>query len=136
MFKLNLSDHRPLYEQIKENFEELIIKGVLKENDKIPSVRELAGSLAINPNTIQKAYRELENEGFIYSVRAKGSFVAPYIKAAQKIDNSELLEEFKVLVAKLKFSGLSFEEMSSVLEKEYKNQGKDDKNDWCFKRNC
>ena len=122
MFRLDLSDRRPLYEQIKERFEELIIKGVLKEKDKIPSVRELALKLTINPNTIQKAYRELENEGFIYSVKAKGSFVAPHNKTAQKIDNGEIMEELKTLVSKLKFSGVSLKEISSVVEKEYKER--------------
>ena len=122
MFRLKLSDRRPLYEQIKERFEELIIKGVLKENDKIPSVRELALKLTINPNTIQKAYRELETEGFIYSVKAKGSFVAPHNKTAQKINNDELINELKSLVSKLKFSGISFNEIRSVIEKEYKER--------------
>ena len=128
MFRLDLSDRRPLYEQIKERFEELIIKGILKENDKIPSVRELALKLTINPNTIQKAYRELENEGFIYSVKAKGSFVAPHNKTAQKIDDNELFEELKAVVLKLGFSGVSLEEIKSVIEKEYKERN--DKNDW------
>lgn len=127
MFRLDLSDRRPLYEQIKEKFEELIIKGVLKENDKIPSVRELAVKLTINPNTIQKAYRELENEGFVYSVKAKGSFVAPHNKTAQKIDDNELFEELKAVVSKLGFSGVSLEEIKSVIEKEYKERN--DKND-------
>ena len=65
MIQLDFGDHRPLYEQICEKIKELIISGVLVENDKIPSVREMAAILAINPNTIQKAYKELENEGYI-----------------------------------------------------------------------
>ena len=60
MIQLNYGDVSPIYEQIKQRFKDLIVKGVLKENDKIPSVRELALNLAINPNTIQKAYKELE----------------------------------------------------------------------------
>ena len=77
MIQLDFSDRRPLYEQIKEKFKELIFTGAMKEQDKIPSVRELASILAINPNTIQRAYKELEEEGYIYSQRAKGSFIAP-----------------------------------------------------------
>ena len=76
MIQLDWGDSRPLYEQIKEKVKTLIITGALKEQDKIPSVRELAASLAINPNTIQHAYKELEEEGYIISVRSKGSFVA------------------------------------------------------------
>ena len=71
MFQLDFGDHRPLYEQIRDKIKEMIIEGLLDENEKLPSVREMASSLAINPNTIQKAYRELENEGYIYSVKAK-----------------------------------------------------------------
>ena len=79
MFQLNPKDHSPLYQQIKEQLKNMIISGALKSNEKIPSVRELAQMLTINPNTIQKAYKELEQEGFIYSIRAKGSFVTPRI---------------------------------------------------------
>ena len=75
MLQLNLKGHSPLYQQIKEQMKTMIISGALKPDEKIPSVRDLAQMLTINPNTIQKAYKELEQEGFIYSVRAKGSFV-------------------------------------------------------------
>ena len=92
MIQLDFSDHRPLYEQIKENLKELIISGALGENEKIPSVRELASSLAINPNTIQKAYKNLENEGYIYSRRASGSFVMPRSSVAENTEQSELFE--------------------------------------------
>ena len=77
MFQLDFKDRRPIYEQIKEKLKFLIIEGAMKEGEKIPSVRELAVSMAINPNTIQKAYKELESEGYIYSVTAKGYFVTP-----------------------------------------------------------
>ena len=77
MLHLDFRDRRPLYEQIKEKLKALIISGVLKEDEKIPSVRELAGMLTINPNTIQKAYKDLESEGYIYSQKARGSFVDP-----------------------------------------------------------
>lgn len=76
MFSINYRNPRPIYEQVKDNIKRAIITGVLRPEDKIPSVRDAAGELAINPNTIQKAYRELENEGYIYSVVGKGSFVA------------------------------------------------------------
>ncbi len=75
MIHLDYRDSRPIYTQIVDNFRILIQKGVLQEGDKLPSVRELAGVLSINPNTIQRAYRELEAEGQIASVTGKGSFV-------------------------------------------------------------
>ena len=76
MIALDYRDRRPLYEQIIERFQDLMYQEVLKENEKLPSVRSLAMELSINPNTIRRAYTELERQGFIYSVKGKGSFVA------------------------------------------------------------
>ena len=76
MIALDYRDRRPLYEQIIEWFQDLMYQEVLKENEKLPSVRSLAMELSINPNTIQRAYTELERQRFIYSVKGKGSFVA------------------------------------------------------------
>lgn len=75
MIELNLRDSRPIYEQIEASFKKLIITGVMKPGDKVPSVRTLATQLSINPNTIQRAYNALEQEGVLYSVPGKGSFV-------------------------------------------------------------
>ena len=74
MISLNYRDPRPIYEQLEEKLRRLILSGAIAEGEKLPSVRELASQLAINPNTIQRAYRELEQNGFIYSVPGKGSF--------------------------------------------------------------
>jgi len=74
---INTRDPRPIYMQIKEGLCRLILSGALPTGERLPSVRELAGQLAINPNTIQRAYRELEHEGFVYSMTGKGSFVSP-----------------------------------------------------------
>ena len=68
MIQINYRDTRPFYQQIKDNVRHLVVSGALKKDDKLPSVRELAASLAISPNTIQRAYRELENEGYIYTL--------------------------------------------------------------------
>ena len=76
MISINPRDPRPIYLQIKEGLCRLILSGAVKTGERLPSVRELAGQLAINPNTIQRAYRELESDGFIYSVSGKGSFAA------------------------------------------------------------
>ena len=122
MFQLDHKDPRPIYEQIKDKIKELIIAGVLKENDKVPSVRELAGTLTINPNTIQKAYRDLEAEGYIYSLRAKGSFVAPKHEVVKRIDTDEILTELSALVSKIRFLGITYEEANEILIKEYKGK--------------
>lgn len=119
MFQLDYGDHRPIYEQIKDKMKELIISGVLKENDKVPSVRDMAGSLAINPNTIQKAYRDLESEGYIYSVRAKGSFVSPKQNVVKKTDTDEFMSEYRLLVEKLKFLGVEKKLLEEIIDEEY-----------------
>lgn len=76
MIILDYRDRRPIYEQIVERFQELMMSGAMEENSQLPSVRSLAMDLSINPNTIQRAYAELERQGYIYSVKGKGSFVA------------------------------------------------------------
>ena len=75
MVQLDYRDARPIYTQIVDGFREQIVAGILLQGDRMPSVRELACQLTINPNTIQRAYRELEMEGWIASVPGKGSFV-------------------------------------------------------------
>ena len=74
MISLNYRDSRPIYEQIKDGLRKLIVTGAIGTDEKLPSVRALATQLSINPNTIQRAYNELEGEGYIYSVPGKGSF--------------------------------------------------------------
>ena len=117
MFKLDYSDGKPIYEQIKDNFKKLIMDGVLKTDDRIPSVRELAVSMAINPNTIQKAYKELEFEGYVYSVRAKGVFVAPVEKIAADKDTEKLYKNFSDALMELYFVGESKEKILSAVDK-------------------
>jgi GntR family transcriptional regulator len=100
MIQLNYRDSKPIYEQIKDGLRRLVVSGVVKTDEKLPSVRELATSLSINPNTIQKAYRELEQEGYIYTIAGKGSY------AAQRTDvatgrNQELMKEFDEIVKEL-----------------------------------
>lgn len=102
MIQLNYRDSKPIYEQIKEGFRKLIISNSLSANEKLPSVRELASSLAINPNTIQRAYRDLESEGYIYTVAGKGTFVAER-QEVYDTRQHELLEEFDEIVEELYF---------------------------------
>lgn len=127
MFQLDFKDRRPIYEQIKEKLKFLIIGGAMKEGEKIPSVRELAVSMAINPNTIQKAYKELESEGYIYSVTAKGYFVTP--RASTDVGkNAELLAKFSDTVRELMYLGKTKNELSDIINSIYKG-GTNDGND-------
>lgn len=88
MIILDYKDRRPLYEQIIEKYKELMVKGILPKDAKLPSVRSQAMELSINPNTIQRAYAELERQGYIYSIKGKGSFAG---------DISALIGERRVL---------------------------------------
>ena len=103
---LDYRDARPIYTQIADNFRNQIRAGVLVEGDKLPSVRELASDLAINPNTIQRAYRELESEGWIASVTGKGSFVcgAP---SQENPETDALWQELDTITAKLMAANIS-----------------------------
>ena len=106
MISLNYRDSRPIYAQIADNYRTQIRAGILTEGDKLPSVRELASSLAINPNTIQRAYRELEAEGWIASVYGKGSFVCSPVPAASP-DLRPLWVQLDNAVEKLTDAGVS-----------------------------
>ena len=124
MIQINSRDPRPIYEQIKESICRLILNGVLAEGERLPSVRELAGKLAINPNTIQRAYRELESEGFIYSRTGKGSFVAPL----REIDTGRReakMQEFRTAARELMQLGTSRQELCQILE-DIEQEGKHD----------
>ena len=114
MISVNTRDPRPIYLQIKENLIRLILTGVLQTDEKLPSVRELAGSLAINPNTIQRAYRELESEGFVYSVAGRGSFVAPLSEIDQG-RHAAKLAEFKAAARELMNLGTARDELEKLL---------------------
>ena len=100
MIQLNYRDSKPIYEQIKEGLRRLVITGAVAKDEKLPSVRELASELAINPNTIQRAYRELETEGYIYTVSGKGSFAAEQSDVNGR-RNEALLKEFDEIVREL-----------------------------------
>lgn len=127
MFQLDVGDHRPIYEQIKEKMKFLIIGGMLKDGDRIPSVRELAVNMTINPNTIARAYRELENEGFIYSQKAKGYYVAPRTEAV-KGNCDDLLAKFRDSACELMYRGTSHETLIGMIDEIYKG-GIDNGND-------
>ena len=116
MISLNYRDSRPIYEQIRDELRKLIVSGALAADEKLPSVRALAAQLAINPNTIQRAYTQLESEGFVYSISGKGSFVAPR-KEVDDGRKEELLEKFTAAARELLFLGISPEELTAALGK-------------------
>ena len=110
MVQLNYRDAKPIYEQIKDGLRKLVVSKALDAGEKLPSVRELATQLAINPNTIQRAYRELESEGYIYTVAGRGTFVAEH-KDIQSDRQEELFKEFDELVTELLYLEVSKEKL-------------------------
>ncbi len=116
MIQLNYRDAKPIYEQIKDGLRKLVVSNALAANEKLPSVREMASKLAINPNTIQKAYRELEGEGYIYTVVGKGTFVAERKEVLDTRQN-ELLEAFDEVVEELLFLSAEKDTLEERIEK-------------------
>lgn len=117
MISLNYRDSRPIYEQIKDGLRKLIVTGAIAADEKLPSVRALATQLSINPNTIQRAYNELEGEGYIYSVPGKGSF-ATGDSGAGTSRRQELRQKVRELLAELRYLGVTQEELRALLEEE------------------
>ena len=117
MIAINYRDPRPIYEQIQAELRRLMLTGALPPGSRLPSVRELAGQLAINPNTIQRAYRELELDGYILSVAGKGSFVAQIDQLAEQ-QKKQAEDAFCTAAQRLRALGLSGEELASLLAQE------------------
>ena len=121
MIKLDYKDGRSLHEQIESGIKELIIGGILAPDDKLPSVRELSVSLTVNPNTVQRVYKQLETDGFIYSIKAKGNFVAE-VKKGQSKRTEELYGELKSIVRELIFMGEEKKSLESIISGIYKEE--------------
>lgn len=121
MFILDLKSRIPIYEQLKNKTLELIMAGVIQQDSQLPSVRVLAKELGVNPNTIQKAYQDMEREGIIYSVAGRGSFVSD-IESVQKKQRDVELKNLEEICIKLKNSKVSKQEVLSILEKVYSEE--------------
>ena len=119
MIILDYKDRRPIYEQVVSKLEELMLLGVLKENEPLPSVRALAMELSINPNTIQRAYVELERQGYIYTVKGKGSFVADNTVMKEKRKKEVLLQVSDMIDEAIRV-GIPGDEIKNMVEIQYK----------------
>ncbi len=125
MFDIDVKSRMPIYEQITENVKRLIMQGVLLPEEKLPSVRSLAQELTINPNTIQKAYRELEREGYVISRPGKGSFVNDMTETMNKEYIKTLTDEVEGLIKELVFldvPGVNLKELIDKAEREKEGQ--------------
>ena len=119
MINLDYRDERSLHEQIADGFRELIVKGIMSSGEQLPSVRELSVSLTVNPNTVQKAYKQLELDGFVYSVKGKGSFVSEPKDVKMATGTQALYESLAKIVRELSFLGEKEEDLHSLIKKIY-----------------
>lgn len=126
MFKIDLRSHKSIYEQIIDGFKEMIMTGALACEEKMPSVRELSRGLGVNPNTIAKAYRELERQGYIYTATGVGTFVAD--KKSITADPAELAKAREALwqaFRELLLLGLDYDEAVKIARELFEERGKD-----------
>ena len=124
MILLDYRDKRPIYEQRVDKLERLIVGGGLEANYKMPSVRSLAMELSVNPNTIQRAYADLEQNGYIYTVSGRGSFVAQECEwRSGKL--AELTKNLEEVLLKAKEAGMTMEATIEVVRKTFKEAGND-----------
>ena len=121
MIVIDYRDKRPLYEQVAEKLAQLIICGVLESNTKLPSVRSLAMDLSINPNTIQRAYAQLEQDGYIYTVVGRGNYVTDVHEWKNGYQNT-VLQELGESVKKAKDAGISCERILALVKSHYEPQ--------------
>lgn len=117
MFELDVRSRKPIYEQLMNQMKDLIIMEVLKENERLPSVRALAQELTINPNTIQKAFKQLEMEGFIYTLPGKGSFVSPPNEMRNTLKQEKIKNELAKIVREALFMGISLQEINQIVKR-------------------
>ncbi|MBU8769868.1 MULTISPECIES: GntR family transcriptional regulator [Cytobacillus] len=116
MFELDVRSRKPIYEQLVERLKELIITEVLTADEQLPSVRTLAHQLTINPNTIQKAYRELESQGYIYSIKGKGSFVSPATPNLNREKIEKVKNELSKLLSEAIYLGITKDELFNMIQ--------------------
>ena len=118
MLTLNYRDSRPIYEQIKDGLRRMIVTGAMAQDEKLPSVRAMATQLSINPNTIQRSYRQLEMEGWIATVPGKGCFVCA-IPTGDPKQELRLLKQFDEAAGKLLLLGYTAKELQKRLEENH-----------------
>ena len=122
MYQIDNLSRTPVYEQIVEQTEQFVMKGILSPGDQLPSVRSLSVQLSINPNTIQKAYTELERRGITLSAPGRGSFIPPDVSKIRARYKQEKLDQLKDILAELKSLGFAQNELDSLANEIYSPQ--------------
>lgn len=124
-FNLDPRSQIPIWEQIVNQMKEMIMKGIFLENEKIPSVRELSSLLIINPNTVSKAYQELERQGIIETIRGRGTFVAERtpVETIDKQQVEKIREALKRLIVEASYLGVEAQQFIELVEEVLKEIG-------------
>ena len=116
MITVDMRDRKPIYEQLIDNIRGLAVQGYLKPDEHLPSVRQLAAELAINPNTIQKAYAELERQNVIYALPGRGNFISPNIGEVAHLERQKQTDALRTLMVQAKAAGVKREEIQTLLD--------------------
>lgn len=116
MFQLDLKSKKSIYEQIVDGIKAMIISGEYSADEKLPSVRDLSAQLTVNPNTIQKAFKALEQQGWIYTVTGRGCFVSESAKTIDRAQTAHLFDNIANSVKELLYLGLSIEEIQKIVD--------------------
>jgi len=122
MFTIDYKSHLPIYEQLVESVKVQVLAGVLQADDPLPSVRQLSGQLGINPNTVQKAYALLEQQGIIYAVPGKGNFISPDTDTLRQQQAQTLKQEFADLTRRMKELGITLAEAQELLAQNFREE--------------
>jgi len=117
MFQIDLKSRKAIYEQVVDNYKRLIITGVLKPSDRVPSVRDMAKELTVNPNTVQKAYRELESQGYFYTVLGQGNFISEPPSGEDRTEIAALYVRIQVDAQELMFRGETLDDIIKFIKK-------------------
>ena len=116
MFQLDLKSRKSIYEQVTDNLKELIMTGILASGEKLPSVRELSKTITVNPNTVQRAFEQLEQQGVLYSQRGAGWFVSENTEAARDLYESLVREKVAAFFDEMTGLGKSADEIKKIVE--------------------
>ena len=122
VISVDTRDRKPIYEQLTDNIKSLVLRGILKPDEQLPGVRTLAVELAINPNTIQKAYAELERQGIIYSMQGRGSFVTNNVESLRALEREVILSEIEKAFSGAKQAGIHREDISELANRIWRDK--------------
>ena len=126
MYQIDVMSRVPVYEQIVEQTKKFILSGVLQAGDQIPTVRQLSVDLSLNPNTIQKAVKEMDRQGLIYSLPGRGCFIAPNALNLLRQEKRKELKGLREQIRQLAIGGIQKEELLELIEQVYEKQGRNE----------